>query len=238
MEKLRQLYSGKAKIVYETNNVDEVIIYFKDDATAFNAQKRGTIVNKGVMNAYMTSKIFGILEEHEIFTHFISKLDDREILVKKVEIIPVEVVVRNLIAGSLASRLKREEGSRLSMPVREFFLKNDELGDPLISDDFIIADGIASERELSYIKEQALRVNYVLSERFKKVGIILVDFKLEFGRFENTILLADEITPDGCRLWDEKTHKKLDKDRFRRDLGDVEEAYREVITRLFPEFPN
>lgn len=237
MQKGRALYTGKAKVVYETDMPDRLVLYFRDDATAFNAKKRGVIANKGVINAYITAKIFSYLEDRGIPTHFLERASDRELTVKKVEIVPVEVVVRNRVAGSLAKRMGREEGAPLRKPVREYFFKSDSLDDPMISEDFILADGLATEDEFNTIKEKALIVNELLLEMFQKTGILLVDFKLEFGRADGQILLADEITPDGCRLWDATTLEKLDKDRFRRDLGKVEEAYLEVVNRLFPDFP-
>lgn len=236
MEKGRVLYTGKAKVVYETDMPGHLILHFRDDATAFNAKKRGVISNKGVINAYITAKIFRHLEDRGISTHFLERVSDRELMVKKVDIVPVEVVVRNRIAGSLAKRMGREEGAPLRKPVREYFFKSDSLDDPMISEDFILVDGLATEDEFEAIKEKAFIINELLLEVFEKAGILLVDFKLEFGRADGEILLADEITPDGCRLWDAKTLEKLDKDRFRRDLGKVEEAYLEVVNRLFPDF--
>lgn len=236
MQKGELLYKGKAKDVFETDVPGQLIMYFRDDATAFNAKKRGVIVNKGVINAYMSAKILEYLEGRGIPTHFLARVSDRELVVKKADIIPVEVVVRNRIAGSLAKRMGKEEGAPLKRPVREYFYKSDPLDDPMISEDFILADDLASPEEFEEIKQKALVINELLLEMFQRANILLVDFKLEFGRADGRVLLADEITPDGCRLWDATTLKKLDKDRFRRDLGDVEEAYVEVIGRLFPDF--
>lgn len=236
MQKVRVVYTGKAKDVYETDVPGQLMMYFRDDATAFNAKKRGVIMNKGVINAYMSAKILAYLEDHGIPTHFLGRISDRELVVKRVDIIPVEVVVRNRIAGSLAKRMGKEEGAPLKRPVREYFYKSDPLDDPMISEDYILADDLATPQEFEEIKAKALLINELLVEMFQRANILLVDFKLEFGRADGKVLLADEITPDGCRLWDAATLKKLDKDRFRRDLGDVEEAYVEVLTRLFPDF--
>jgi phosphoribosylaminoimidazole-succinocarboxamide synthase len=232
MEKKAQLYEGKAKKVFETADPDVVIQYFKDDATAFNAQKRGTIMNKGVVNNKMSAKLFGLLEERGIPTHFIQQLSDREMLVKRLKIVPVEVVVRNIIAGSLAKRLGIEEGKTAPFPIVEFYYKNDALGDPIMIEDHIKALGLATEEQIRLMKSYALKINDIMKEFFDKRGIMLVDFKLEFGLHKGEILLGDEIAPDTCRLWDKKTMEKLDKDRFRRDLGKVEEAYQEVLKRV------
>jgi len=235
MEAKNKIYEGKAKIMYETEDQDLLIQYFKDDATAFNAQKKGTIKDKGVYNNKISSKLFMLLEAAGIPTHFVRQLSERMMLVKKVDIIPLEVVVRNRIAGSLAKRFGKEEGGVLASPLLEFYYKNDALGDPLINEDHIRAFGLAQDEELDIIKEMAFKCNNVLKNFFSQHGIDLVDFKLEFGRYHGRILLADEITPDGCRLWDSKTQKRLDKDRFRRDLGEVEEAYLEVYHRVVGE---
>ena len=228
MDKRDLIYEGKAKRVYTTDNPDLVIQYFKDDATAFNAQKRGTIVNKGVFNNDITSHLFKMLEKKGIRTHFVKKLSEREQLVRKVDIIPVEVIIRNLAAGSLAKRLGLAEGTPLKFPIVEWCYKSDKLGDPIVSDEIAVALGWAGAKEMAILKHKALEVDRLLTAFFARLGIKLVDFKLEFGRFGKDILLADEITPDGCRLWDAKTNEKLDKDRFRHDLGGVEEAYQRV----------
>ncbi len=227
-----QFYEGKAKILYRTSDRDLVIQYFKDDATAFNAQKKGTIVDKGVMNNEISSMIFRHLEKNGVRTHFVSKLSDREMLVKTLSIVPVEVVVRNIVAGSLAKRMGIEEGGVLKRPIVEYYYKKDELGDPPINKDHALVFGLATEKELKQIDKAALKVNKLLVKLFKSAGIKLVDFKLEFGRHKGKILLGDEITPDGCRLWDAKTNEKMDKDRFRRDLGKIEESYQEVLRRV------
>ena len=232
MKRLEQLYEGKAKILYSTDNPDLLIQYFKDDATAFNAEKKGTIKDKGVINNKVSSRIFKYLEDKGVKTHFVERLSDREMLAKKVEIIPVEVLIRNVAAGSLSKRLGVEEGTPLKSTVLEFCYKSDPLGDPFINEYVIRAFGYATDEEMEKIKNTALKVNDILSKFFDERGIILVDFKLEFGRHKGEVLLADEITPDGCRLWDKKTHEKLDKDRFRRDLGKIEEAYKEVLRKV------
>ncbi len=228
-----KLYEGKAKILYATENPLEVIQYFKDDATAFNAQKRGTIVDKGIVNNKIASHLFTMLEQAGIATHFIKQLSDREMLVKKVQIIPLEVTIRNITAGGMAKSLGIEEGIVLKQPVFEWHYKSDPLGDPLINDDHILALGLATAQELETIRHLSFKVNDVLKAYFATRRIDLVDFKLEFGRFQKTqILLADEISPDTCRFWEQGTKKKLDKDRFRRDLGDVEAAYQEILRRV------
>lgn len=226
------LYEGKAKKVYKTENKDQYIVYYKDDATAGNGAKKGTIQEKGKMNNMISSILFEALEKEGVSTHFIEKLNDRKMLVKAVEIVPIEVLVRNITAGSLSKRLGVEEGIQLDHTVLEFCYKNDELGDPMINEYHIQMLKLATPEEVATIKEIALKVNDVLKGFFEKMGIQLVDFKLEFGRFNGSILLADEISPDTCRLWDSKTGEKLDKDRFRRDLGKVEEGYEEVLNRL------
>jgi phosphoribosylaminoimidazole-succinocarboxamide synthase len=232
MKKLEKLYEGKAKILYATDNPDLVIQYFKDDATAFNAQKKGTIVDKGIMNNTLSTKLFQYLEVGGIKTHFVERLSDREMLSKKVSIIPVEVVVRNVLAGSLAKKLGMEEGVALKQPVIEFYYKDDALGDPMINSDHVLAFGWATKKELDEITEYALRVDVLLIDIFARHGIRLVDFKLEFGRYKGEVILADEISPDTSRLWDMETGEKMDKDRFRRDLGKIEESYREVVRRI------
>ncbi len=231
-KQLEQIYEGKAKILYLTDNPDQVIQHFKDDATAFNAQKRGTIVNKGVMNNMLTAHLFELLEKNGVKTHFVKRLNDRDMLVKKVTIVPVEVVVRNVLAGSLAKKLGKEEGSQLAHPVVEYYYKDDALGDPMIMPDHVLAFGWATQKELDVIRATALRVNGLLLDVFKNHGIRLIDFKLEFGRYKGEIILADEFSPDTSRLWDMESGEKMDKDRFRRDLGKVEESYREVVRRI------
>lgn len=230
--KLEQLYEGKAKKVFKTDNEKEYIVEYKDDATAFNGQKKGTIVGKGVVNNKMTAAIFAMLEEKGIPTHQIKLLNDRECLVKAVKILPLEVIVRNIAAGSLATRLGLEEGTELKSTVLEFSYKNDDLGDPMINDYHIAAMELATEEQLNTVKNYALKINKILREFFLERNIILVDFKLEFGLYDGQVILADEISPDTCRLWDKDTRKKLDKDRFRRDLGGVEEVYQEVLNRI------
>ena len=209
-----------------------MIVSYKDDATAFNGQKKGTISGKGVINNRMSNYLFRRLEQKGIPTHFVEELSDRETLVKHVQIVPLEVIVRNVAAGSFAKRLGVEEGKQLLSPTLEFSYKNDELGDPFINDYYALALGLATREEIDRITEMAFAVNDFLKEFFRQVGVLLVDFKLEFGRFGGQIVLADEISPDTCRLWDIRTHEKLDKDRFRRDMGGVEEAYREIFSRI------
>ena len=232
MEKREQLYEGKAKKVYATDDPELVVVSYKDDATAFNGQKKGTISGKGVINNRMSNYLFRRLEQKGIPTHFVEELSDRETLVKHVQIVPLEVIVRNVAAGSFAKRLGVEEGKQLLSPTLEFSYKNDELGDPFINDYYALALGLATREEIDRITEMAFAVNDSLKEFFRQVGVLLVDFKLEFGRFGGQIVLADEISPDTCRLWDIRTHEKLDKDRFRRDMGGVEEAYREIFSRI------
>lgn len=232
MKRGELLYEGKAKQVYATDNPDYVIQYFKDDATAFNAKKKGTIASKGVVNNQISETFFRLLESQGVPTHLVERLSDREMLVKKLEIIPVETVVRNLIAGGLAKRLGLEEGRDLARPILEYFYKSDALDDPMVSPSTPLALGWATEAELKRIDELALKVNAILKSFLDERGILLVDMKLEFGRHKGQVLLGDEICPDTCRYWDKETRKKLDKDRFRRDLGDVEEAYHEVHRRV------
>ena len=227
-----KLYEGKAKILYSTEHPAEVIQYFKDDATAFNAQKRGTIVDKGVVNNKISSHLFQVLERAGVPTHFVRQLSDREMLVKRVQIIPLEVTIRNITAGGMAKLLGIEEGIVLKRPVFEWHYKSDPLGDPLMNDDHILALALATPEELATIRRLSFRVNDVLRDYFAKRQIDLVDFKLEFGRCDGQLLLADEISPDTCRFWEQGTRKKLDKDRFRRDLGDVEAAYHEMLKRV------
>lgn len=232
MEKLDLLYEGKAKKVFKTEDPDVLIVDYKDDATAFNGEKKGTITGKGVVNNRMTNLMFRMLEKHGIPTHFIEEVSDRETVVKKVEIVPLEVIVRNVAAGSFSKRLGIEEGFKLLAPTLEFSYKDDALGDPLINDYFAIAIGAATREEIDKITEYAFKINDILKEFFAGIGIDLIDFKIEFGRYKGQIILADEISPDTCRFWDSKTHEKLDKDRFRRDMGNVEEAYEEVFKRI------
>ena len=232
-EKKEMIYEGKAKKVYATDNADEIIVYYKDDATAFNGEKKGSIKDKGVMNNEITTLLFKMLEKNGVKTHFIEKLSDREQLCQRVKIFPLEVIVRNLIAGSMAKRLGIEEGTVPPNTIFEICYKNDEYGDPLINDHHAVALKLATYDELKYIYEVTSKVNNLLKEALDKIGITLVDFKVEFGKnSKGEILLADEITPDTCRFWDKATGKKLDKDRFRRDLGSIEEAYIEVLNRL------
>jgi len=228
----KPMYEGKAKQVFATENPDELLVYFKDDATAFNGEKRGTIGNKGVLNNKISVFFFNLLGEKGIPHHFIKMLSDREMLVKKLDILPVEVVVRNIAAGSLAKRIGWEEGRKLPSTVVELYYKNDELGDPLINDYHIAAMGLATVEQVEIMEKYALKINEILSAFLKDKKIELIDFKLEFGVHKGEVLLGDEISPDTCRFWDTETKQKLDKDRFRRDLGDVEEAYQEVLRRL------
>ena len=229
------LYEGKAKILYATEEPTQVIQYFKDDATAFNAQKRGTIMDKGVCNNRISSAMFAYLEGRGIRTHFVRQLDERTMLVKRLEIVPLEVTIRNITAGGMAKLLGIEEGIVLKPPVFEWHYKSDALGDPLITDDHILAMGWATAQELAHIRAESFKVNDALKAFFNQRQLDLVDFKLEFGRFQGTILLGDEISPDTMRLWEHGTRRKLDKDRFRRDLGSVEEAYQEVLRRVLGE---
>ncbi|WP_303988706.1 phosphoribosylaminoimidazolesuccinocarboxamide synthase [Negativicoccus succinicivorans] len=233
MEKLEMMYEGKAKQVFKTDRDDEVIVRYKDDATAFNGAKKGTITDKGVLNNKITTFFFDLLAKNGVPTHFIERLDDREQRVKKLSIIPLEVIIRNRCAGSMAKRYGREEGEELAFPTIEFCLKDDALDDPLINTYHIRALNIASQEDLDTITKLAFKVNDVLKQFLAEKEVILVDFKLEFGKdTEGNILLGDEISPDTCRFWDANTLEKLDKDRFRRDLGNVEEAYHEMLRRL------
>jgi phosphoribosylaminoimidazole-succinocarboxamide synthase len=226
------LYEGKAKRLFTTEMPDRVIHYFKDDATAFNAQKRGTIIDKGVVNNKVSARLFRLVEEAGVPTHFIDQVSEREMLTKRVAIIPLEVVVRNRVAGSLAKRLGLKEGDVIDPPIVEYYYKSDALGDPLITDEHIRLLKLAEPRLVAEIKARALAINRVLVPFFQERHLVLVDFKLEFGLENGTLLLADEISPDTCRFWDEKTGESLDKDRFRKDLGRVEEAYQEVLKRV------
>ena len=233
MQKLNQLYEGKAKRVYATEDPELLIVSYKDDATAFNGLKKGTITGKGVINNQMSNRLMARLADAGVPTHFVQELNDRETLVRRVEIVPLEVIVRNIAAGSFSKRYGVEEGVVFASPTVEFSYKNDDLGDPLLNTDHALAIGLATEAEIATIRRYALAVNDFLRAFWAEAGVTLVDFKLEFGRTsDGTIILADEISPDTCRLWDSETHEKLDKDRFRRDMGGVEEAYQEIMRRL------
>lgn len=232
MEKLKQIYEGKAKKLFETKDPDLLIQEFKDDATAFDATKRGTIMNKGVINNALSEKIFGFLEKKGIPTHFVKRLSDRDMLVKRVQIVPIEVTMRNIVAGGMSRLLGIEEGVILKEPVLEYHYKEDKLHDPLINEYHVKALGLATDKELETIDKYSFKVNEEMKRFFDSKGLILVDFKLEFGRCKGRIILADEVSPDTCRLWDKTTKEKLDKDRFRRDMGNVEEAYQEVLRRV------
>ncbi len=236
MKKLQQLYEGKAKRVFATDDPDKVIVDYKDDATAFNGLKKGTIEGKGVINNRMTNFLMKMLEKNGIPTHYVEEISDRETVVRKVRIVPLEVIVRNVAAGSLSKRLGLPEGTPLKKTVLEFCYKDDELGDPMVNEYHIAAMGWADEATMRQITDYALRINDILVRYFKPLHIDLIDFKLEFGiTSDGTLVLADEISPDTCRFWDSRTHEKLDKDRFRRDLGGVEEAYAEISSRLMGE---
>lgn len=232
MEKREQLYEGKAKKVFATDRPDVVLVSYKDDATAFNGLKKGQIAGKGVINNRCTNLIFKMLEKHGIKTHYIEEVSPTDTFVKKVQIVPLEVIVRNVAAGSFSKRYGVAEGTPLKSTGFEFSYKNDDLGDPMINDFYALAMGLATKEEIETIRSMAFKVNEILTEFFRGIGLDLIDFKLEFGRYNGEIILADEISPDTCRLWDVKTHEKLDKDRFRRDLGGVEDAYKEVMRRL------
>ncbi len=235
MKKLELLYEGKAKRVYKTDMEDRCIVEYKDDATAFNGLKKGTIVGKGVINNRVSNHLFQLLERSGIATHYVEEINDRETIVKKVEIIPVEVIVRNIAAGSLSKRLGIPEGKVLNHTVLEFCYKNDDLGDPMVNEYHIFAMDLATPQEIKIISDMSFKVNDILRTYLKDLKIDLIDFKLEFGRFKGQVPLADEISPDTCRFWDSATGEKLDKDRFRRDLGNVEEAYQEILKRLMGE---
>jgi phosphoribosylaminoimidazole-succinocarboxamide synthase len=226
------IYEGKAKKIFTTGHPGQVLQYFKDDATAFNAQKRGTIVEKGIVNNKVSERLFRLLEQNGVPTHFVERKSDREMLTKKVTIVPVEVVVRNIVAGSLAKRLGLKEGEAIRPALVEWYYKNDALGDPLITDDHVRLMKLASPEQLAEIKRLALKVNSLLQPFFAERKMILVDFKLEFGVHDGKLILADEISPDTCRFWDEGTRESMDKDRFRKDLGKIEEAYQEVLKRV------
>ena len=236
MEKTTQLYEGKAKKVFATNDPQYVIVSYKDDATAFNGEKKGTIVGKGAINNQMSNLLMQMLEKHGVPTHFVEQLSERETVVKKVTIVPLEVIVRNISAGSFAKRYGVKEGIVFDQPTFEFSYKNDDLGDPLLNTSHALALKLATAEEIDTIRTMALKVNELLKDYFAKLNVTLVDFKLEFGRLaDGTIVLADEISPDTCRFWDSTTGEKLDKDRFRRDLGGAEEAYQEMMRRLTGE---
>ena len=236
MEKLEQLYEGKAKKVFKTDDPEVLMVDYKDDATAFNGEKKGTIQSKGIINNRVTNHLMKMLEDQGIPTHLIKEISDRETLVKKVTIVPLEVIIRNVAAGSFSKRYGVEEGKELLAPTLEFSLKNDDLGDPLINSYHVLALGLATQEEIDTIAKYAFKVNEILKKYLLDLGIKLIDFKLEFGKTsDGTIVLADEISPDTCRFWDSTTGEKLDKDRFRRDLGGVEDAYQEVMRRLMGE---
>lgn len=227
------LYEGKAKQIYSTDNENELIVYYKDDATAFNGEKKASIASKGILNNKICTIIFNELEKQGIKTHLIKTLSDREQLVKKVTILPLEVIVRNITAGSFCKRYGVEEGIVLDKPIFEMSYKNDEFGDPLMNDDHAVALKLATQEEIDYVREQTLKINEIMKEFFLKMDLKLVDFKIEFGKdADGNIILADEISPDSCRLWDVNTNEKLDKDRFRRDLGDLVQGYEEVLSRM------
>lgn len=232
MKKKEKMYEGKAKIIYATENPDLVWVEYKDSATAFNGLKKGTIEDKGAYNAQISTEIFKYLEELGIPTHHHELVNDRELIAKKLEIIPVEVVARNKVAGSLSQRIGAPEGTVLSMPILEFYYKDDDLGDPMINEYHVQAMNWATQEELDTMKELALKINQALLKYFAERGIDLIDFKLEFGRYHGKVILGDEISPDTCRFWDMATGEKLDKDRFRRDLGNVEGAYKEILKRV------
>ena len=232
MQKCEQLYEGKAKKVFLTENPDVLIVSYKDDATAFNGLKKGTIVGKGAINNRMTNLLFQRIEAEGVPTHYVQELNDRETAVRRVEIVPLEVIVRNVAAGSFSKRLGVPEGTELAEPTIEFSYKNDDLGDPMVNEYHIVAMGWATKEEIDTIASMALKIDQLMIDFFKKCNVELVDFKLEFGRFHGEIVLADEISPDTCRFWDLDTHEKLDKDRFRRDMGGVEEAYAEMMKRI------
>ena len=232
MEKRDKIYEGKAKILYTTDNPDLLIQYFKDDATAFNAAKKGSIDQKGIINNKISTKIFEMLQSRGITTHYVKTLSDREMLVKKVTIVPLEVIIRNRAAGSLCRLLGLQEGTTLACPILEFCYKEDKLGDPMINEYHIRALKYATDAEIEKIKTMVFKINDAMREFFASLNIELIDFKVEFGRYKNDIILADEISPDTCRLWEMGTGEKLDKDRFRRDLGNIEQAYQEVLRRV------
>ena len=236
MKKLEQVYEGKAKKVFKTDDENLFIVDYKDDATAFNGLKKGTIAGKGAINNRMTNSMMQLLEQHGIPTHFVKELSERETLVKHVKIVPIEVIVRNVAAGSLAKRLGLAEGTRLKSTVLEYCYKNDDLGDPMINDYHVYAMGLATKEDLEKIAAYSFKINEIMTAFFQEIGVDLIDFKLEYGiTNDGTLVLADEISPDTCRFWDAKTNEKLDKDRFRRDMGGVEEAYKEMMHRVLGE---
>lgn len=232
MKQLDMIYEGKAKKVYATTDPDIVLVSYKDDATAFNGLKKGTILGKGVVNNVCSNHLFRLLEKKGVPTHYVEEINERETYVKKVEIVPLEVIIRNRAAGSFSKRYGVPEGTELATTIIEFSYKNDDLGDPLINDYHALALRLATQEEIDKIKELAFKVNDVLKEYFMEIGVELIDFKLEFGRYKGQIILADEISPDTCRFWDAKTGEKLDKDRFRRDMDDVDKGYREMMKRM------
>ena len=232
VKQLDMMYEGKAKQVFATDDPTLAIIHYKDDATAFNGLKKGTIVGKGVVNNLVSNHLFRMLEKNGVPTHLVEQVNERDSVVRRVQIVPLEVIVRNIAAGSLSKRLGLPEGTKLHSTVLEFCYKNDDLGDPMVNEYHIAAMQLATREEVETISAMALKVNELLTAYLKELNIELIDFKLEFGRFDGKIVLADEISPDTCRFWDSKTGEKLDKDRFRRDLGDVEEAYQEILRRL------
>ncbi|MBE5969419.1 MAG: phosphoribosylaminoimidazolesuccinocarboxamide synthase [Lachnospiraceae bacterium] len=235
MEKREQLYEGKAKKVFKTDDEDILIVSYKDDATAFNGEKKGTISGKGVINNQMSNLIFKVFEKNGVPTHLVEELSPTDTAVKKVSIVPLEVIIRNVAAGSFSKRLGVPEGKEFKEPTIEFSYKNDELGDPLINAYFAVALELATWEEIETIKKYAFKVNEIAKKIYLDCGLKLIDFKIEFGRYHDQIILADEMSPDTCRLWDVKTNEKMDKDRFRRDLGGVEEAYEEVFSRIKKE---
>lgn len=232
MEKLEMLYEGKAKKIYDTDDKNYFWVEYKDDATAFNGIKKGTIVDKGIINNKMSAMMFKFLQKNGIDTHFVELISDREQIVRRLEMIPLEIVVRNIVAGSLAKRVGKEEGYKLASPVLEIYYKDDSLGDPMVNETHAQAMGWASIEQVNAMKEIALKVNEAMTRVVARAGIDLVDYKLEFGICDGKVMLGDEISPDTCRFWDKQTREKLDKDRFRRDLGKIEEAYAEVYNRL------
>jgi phosphoribosylaminoimidazole-succinocarboxamide synthase len=234
VEKREKLYEGKAKIVYETDQPGRIVQYFKDDATAFNALKKGTILGKGVINNRMSAALFQVLERARVPTHYLETLSDREMLCRRLDIILIETIVRNIVAGSLAKRTGLEEGTAIKQPIVELYYKSDPLGDPMLNDDHVRMMRLATPTEVAWMKRTALKINSILRPYLLKQRLLLVDFKLEFGRHGKKLYLGDEISPDTCRLWDSSSNERLDKDRFRRDMGGVEEAYAEVYRRLVP----
>lgn len=232
---MKMLYEGKAKQVFETENANDYLVHYKDDATAFNGEKKGTIHDKGVLNNKISSFFFELLTKEGVPNHFAKRLNDRDQLVKKLQILPLEVIVRNIVAGSLSKRLGIEEGTPCKRPILEFCYKNDDLGDPFVNEDQILALDWATEEQIALIRKYAMKVNEVLKKFLADKKVTLVDFKLEFGVHNGEVLLGDEISPDTCRFWDSETNEKLDKDRFRRDLGNVEDAYKEMLFRLTGE---